>query len=97
MRICVYIVSHMSHYNLQSIGFEVARLRKERSLTQIELSKRCGIARSTLARLEVGQLSDFGVRKLLLVLAAMDCSLEIRETSQAITLDDLRRERESGR
>lgn len=85
----------MSQTTLESMGKELARLRKQRGLTQQALADRCGIARSTLARFEVGLLSDFGVRKLLTALDAMDCTLTVQEASgTGTTLDDLRRERE---
>ena len=83
----------MSHDTLQSVGLEVARLRRERGLTQAQLSERSGIARSTIARLEVGQLSDFGVRKLLTLLASMGCALNVVDNDQPLTLDDVARER----
>lgn len=83
----------MSHTTLQSVGLEVARVRKERGLTQAALSERSGIARSTIARLEVGQLSDFGVRKLLTLLEALDCALEVVDKGQPLTLDDVALER----
>lgn len=84
----------MSHTDLQSLGREVARLRKQRGLTQQALSERCGLARSTLARFEVGALSDLGVRKLMTVLMAMDCALDVQESPSGMTLDDLRDEYE---
>lgn len=85
----------MAQNDLLSVGLEIARLRKAQGLTQQDLSARSGIARSTLARLEVGQLNEFGLRKLLAVLAALGSTLSIRDGVQGgSTLDDLRRERE---
>ena len=77
------------------MGKEVARLRKAHHLTQKELAERADIARSTLARFEVGQLPEFGLRKLILLLSAMGSTLVIREENQTgSTLDELLRERE---
>jgi transcriptional regulator with XRE-family HTH domain len=80
--------------NLQLLGLELARLRKARKITQKELGALAGLDRSTIAKLEVGHLGDFGVRKLMTLLNAMNCSLQVIERDQGITLDDLRRERE---
>jgi transcriptional regulator with XRE-family HTH domain len=83
----------MAQHTLQDVGLELARLRREKGLTQHALAEMAGVARSTLAKVEVGQLSDFGVRKLLNILSAMDCSLTLHRSEGASTLDDLRRER----
>jgi transcriptional regulator with XRE-family HTH domain len=83
----------MSHDSLYSLGQEVARLRRARALTQEALSARSGIARGTIAKLEVGKLDELGVGKLLALLNAMDCALQVTDASAGVTLDDLRLER----
>jgi len=44
-------------------------------------------------RFERGQLSDFGCRKLLAVLAVLGLEMNFTEVGMTGTLDDLRRER----
>ena len=63
---------------------------------QRELGKLCGMAQSTLARLETGQLSEFGSRKLLRLLEVLGAGLSVsplRGSGVSFTLDDALAER----
>lgn len=55
----------LSLTNLPELGMEVARLRREKGLTQRQLTDQSGLAQPTLAKLEMGSLSELGSRKLL--------------------------------
>lgn len=82
--------------NLPELGLEVARLRRERDLSQRELGKLSGLAQSTLARLETGQLSEFGSRKLLRLLEVLGSGLSVAPLHRPganFTLDDALAER----
>ncbi len=82
--------------NLPELGLEVARLRREKGLSQRELGKLSGLAQSTLARLETGQLSEFGTRKLLRLLEVLGMGLSVsslRGTGASFTLEDALAER----
>jgi transcriptional regulator with XRE-family HTH domain len=73
---------------LQDMGREVARLRKERNLTQQQLGDLVGMGQSTIARFESGRVPEFGASKLLRVLAALghelvSAPLVIQETLPA--------------
>lgn len=82
--------------NLPELGLEVARLRREKGLSQRELGMLSGLAQSTLARLETGQLSEFGSRKLLRLLEVLGAGLSVaplRGPGVTFTLDDALAER----
>ena len=61
--------------------------------TSQQTASRTGLSRETLGRFERGQLSEFGSRKLLTVLAALGMEMSFAESGMAGTLDELRRER----
>ena len=78
---------------LAELGEVVAARRKTLKLSQSEVASRTGLTRETLVRFERGQLSEFGSRKLLAVLAALVLEISFTEVGEAGTLDELRRER----
>ena len=68
--------------------------QKEGSWTEPERSRpRSGITRESLVRFERGQVSEFGSRKLLAVLAVLGLEMSFTEVGASGTLDELRRER----
>ena len=80
---------------LAELGQAVMTRRKGLRLSQREVSQRSGITRELLVRFERGQVSDFGSRKLLAVLAVLGLEINFAEVGMAGTLDELRRERGS--
>ena len=78
---------------LAELGEVVAARRKTLKLSQSEVASRTGLTRETLVRFERGQLSEFGSRKLLAVLAALGLEISFTEVGAAGALDELRRER----
>jgi ribosome-binding protein aMBF1 (putative translation factor) len=58
-------------------GYQIARLRIQRGLTQSELARRVGTKQSSIARLESGQ-SKPSISFLERLVTALDASLEIR-------------------
>lgn len=78
---------------LAELGQAVMARRKGLHLSQHEVSKRSGITRELLLRFERGQVSDFGSRKLLAVLAVLELEINFTEVGMSGTLDELRRER----
>ena len=82
---------------LQELGLAVARLRKERGLTQMVVASQAGITKDLLSRFERGgALAEMGSRKLLAVLAVLavlGAELAVVESGLSGTLDELRRER----
>jgi HTH-type transcriptional regulator/antitoxin HipB len=78
---------------LAELGQAVMARRKSLGLSQREVTQRSGITRELLVRFERGQVSDFGSRKLLAVLAVLGLELNFTEVGMSGTLDELRRER----
>jgi len=81
---------------LAELGEAVAARRRALKLSQSEVATRTGLTRETLVRFEGGQLSEFGSRKLLAVLAVLGLEINFTEVGAAGTLDELRRERSGG-
>lgn len=75
------------------LGEAAAAKRKALKLSQSEVARRTALTRETLVRFERGQLSEFGSRKLLAVLAVLGLEISFTEGGAAGTLDELRRER----
>jgi HTH-type transcriptional regulator/antitoxin HipB len=78
---------------LAELGEAVAAKRKALKLNQSEVAMRSGLTRESLVRFERAQLSEFGSRKLMAVLAVLGLELTFTEAGAAGTLDELRRER----
>lgn len=78
---------------LAELGEAVAAKRKLLKLSQSEVASRAGLTRETLVRFERGQLTEFGSRKLLAVLAVLGLEMNFVEAGVSGTLDELRRER----
>ncbi len=78
---------------MAELGDAVAQHRKKLRLKQGLVAKRAGLPQETLSRFERGQLSEFGSRKLLAVLAVLGLEVTFTEIGLSGTLDELRRER----
>ncbi len=78
---------------LQELGGAAGTARRERRLKQKDVAARAGITPESLLRFERGQVSEFGSRKLLAVLAVLGMEISFVETGISGTLDELRRER----
>jgi transcriptional regulator with XRE-family HTH domain len=78
---------------LVELGEAVAIRRKALKMSQSEVAHCTGLTRETLVRFERGQLTEFGSRKLLAVLAVLGLAISFTEVGAAGTLDELRRER----
>ena len=78
---------------LAELGEAVAARRKALMMSQSEVAHRAGLTRETLVRFERGQLTEFGSRKLLAVLAVLGMEMNFVEAGMSGTLDELRRER----
>jgi transcriptional regulator with XRE-family HTH domain len=75
---------------LAELCSEVARVRKERRLSQTDLARAAAVSRQSISLLERGTLSDLGVQKVMRVLDALDLELVVRPVGHPVTLDDLR-------
>ncbi len=86
----------MQHFSdLPSLGREVARLRKDKGLSQKELGALVGMGQSTLARFETGQVAEFGSAKLLRLLEVLGFALATVPVTQKFTLDEALRQKQT--
>ncbi|MDD5262054.1 MAG: helix-turn-helix domain-containing protein [Methylacidiphilales bacterium] len=76
----------------QELGDLVARRRHELKLKQKDVANRAGLTPGLLSRLERGHLPEFGVRKLMALLAVLGLELQATESGTAGNLDELRKE-----
>jgi transcriptional regulator with XRE-family HTH domain len=78
---------------LQELGEAVAATRRKLGLKQKDVAAQAGITAESLLRFERGQVSEFGARKLLAVLAVFGMEVTFVKTGMSGSLDELRRER----
>lgn len=78
---------------LQELGEAVATTRRALRLKQKDVAAQAGITPESLLRFERGQVSEFGSRKLLTVLAILGMEISFVKTGMSGSLDELRRER----
>jgi HTH-type transcriptional regulator / antitoxin HipB len=78
---------------LQELGEAVAAIRRDLGLKQKDVAAQAGITPESLLRFERGQVSEFGSRKFLAVLAVLGMEIALVKTGMAGSLDELRRER----
>lgn len=76
------------------MGQLLALRRKKLGIKQKDLAASAGISGASLSRLEKGRLPEFGVRKLISLLIVLGLELDVRPTSAAGNLDELRKELE---
>jgi transcriptional regulator with XRE-family HTH domain len=76
------------------MGQLLALRRKKLGIKQKDLAASAGISGASLSRLEKGRLPEFGVRKLISLLTVLRLELDVRPTSAAGNLDELRKELE---
>ena len=78
---------------LFQIGPKIKSLRKEKKITQIELSKIANISRITLGKLERGEVASVSIKTLDIILDALDYEIDFKSNySKSFglpSLDDL--------
>jgi HTH-type transcriptional regulator / antitoxin HipB len=78
---------------LQELGEAVVVARRALRLKQKDVATQAGITPESLLRFERGQVSEFGSRKLLAVLAVLGMEVTFVKVDTSGSLDELRRER----
>ncbi len=63
---------------INELGAVIRDSRKEKQLTQSELSGRLGMSRATLSALENGTISELGIRKVLAICSVLGLELVIQ-------------------
>ncbi len=79
--------------DFKTFGAYVAQLRKEKKVSQEQLSRDLGISRATISSLENGTSSDVGIKKILHILDYLGYELTCKEKSPFPTFEELRDER----
>lgn len=80
---------------LIEVGQELRAARSAHGLTQVELAKRAGIGRSTIARLETGRLPELGTGALRRLLQTVGLDLRVTAYNRGRpTFDELVQERD---
>jgi HTH-type transcriptional regulator / antitoxin HipB len=79
--------------SLQELGEAVTVARRALRLKQKDVAAQAGITPESLLRFERGQVSEFGSRKLLAVLAVLGMEVTFVRVGTTGSLDELRRER----
>ncbi len=75
---------------LIEVGQELRTARLAHGLTQVDLAKRAGIGRSTIARLETGRLPELGTGALRRLLQTVGLDLRVTAYNRGRpTLDEL--------
>ncbi len=79
--------------DFKEFGKSIAQLRKEKKISQKELSDHLSISRATISSLENGRGVDIGLRKILKILDYLDLEISIKEKSKFPVFEDLLSER----
>ncbi|MEZ5536865.1 MAG: helix-turn-helix transcriptional regulator [Thiolinea sp.] len=64
--------------NMYELGAVIRDSRKEKRMTQSELSELLGMSRATLSALENGTVSELGIRKVLAICSVLGLELVIQ-------------------
>lgn len=90
---CIFLFL-LHNMDLFEIGELIRSRRKELKLTQEMLAKRVGVSRRTITQLELGQVSDLGIRKVMAILGALGYELHAEKIrTLRPTLDELQEQR----
>ncbi|PCI72992.1 MAG: transcriptional regulator [Gammaproteobacteria bacterium] len=81
-------MNNINYNDINNIGNEVKRLRKEKGWTQKRLAELSGLDRTTVGAFERNDYSDIGIRKVQRVLQLLGRSITLT-TVGLPTLDDL--------
>jgi transcriptional regulator with XRE-family HTH domain len=82
---------------LFDVAEQMKSARREAGLSQTELARRAGVARSTVARMETVAKGDMSVSVLVRALEAAGYDLKVVKAGHGRTLDDILAEQRSGR
>lgn len=78
--------------DVREFGAYMAQLRKEKKVSQEQLSRDLSISRATISSLENGTSSDVGIKKILQILDYLGYELTCKEKSPFPTFEELREE-----
>jgi len=80
--------------DLEKLGSEIQRLRKEKKWSQNDLEKYSGITKRTISKIENGFIDEVGIKKVEFILDLLEYEFTIRPKGRPRTLEELQDERE---
>lgn len=78
---------------LEDLGKEIKKLRKEKAWSQNDLEEYSGITKRTISKIENGFVDEVGIKKVEFILSLLDMELALRPKGRPKTLEELRDER----
>ncbi|KIM11613.1 MAG: hypothetical protein KU37_05310 [Sulfuricurvum sp. PC08-66] len=75
---------------LEELGNEIQKLRKEQKYSQSEMERFSGITKRTLSKIENGFVDEVGIKKVAMILDLLGYELSIRPKGRPRTLEELR-------
>lgn len=66
------------HMEMQTLGEKIRIARKQRNLTQTDLSNMLGMSRATLSGIENGTITEVGIRKVIALCSALGLELTVQ-------------------
>ena len=79
--------------DLEKLGLEIKRLRKEKKYSQDDLEKYSGITKRTISKIENGFIDEVGIKKVAFILDLLGYEFGIRPKGNPPTLEELQDER----
>jgi transcriptional regulator with XRE-family HTH domain len=79
--------------DLEKLGLEIKRLRKEKKYSQDDLEKYSGITKRTISKIENGFIDEVGIKKVAFILDLLGYEFGIRPKGHPPTLEELQDER----
>lgn len=78
---------------LQELGFEIKRLRKEKAWSQADFENYSNITKRTISKIENGFLEEVGIKKVALLLDLLGYEFSLRPKGHPKTLEEILDER----
>lgn len=75
--------------DLQNLGFELKKLRREKKWSQETLGKYSGITTRTISKIENGFLEEVGIKKVAILLDLLGVEFSLRPKGRPKTLEEL--------
>ena len=76
--------------NFKDFGKNIALMRKEQKISQLQMAKDLHISRATISALENANMGDIGIRKILQIVDYLGYELTFKEKSAFPTFEELK-------
>jgi len=75
--------------DLENLGLELKKLRREKKWSQDTLEKYSGITKRTISKIENGFIEEVGIKKVAVLLDLLGVELSLRPKGRPKTLEEL--------